>query len=203
MKSVLALALPFLLAATPALAQPEGYRDCSLQRLSACQNSNQLFFSLHGRKKGFAAALNIFLRGTPPLYLEKNHWPPAQIAQQALTGPGDIHRRLPSGEWLFDGFTPHDATDRGAVLFRPEGAILAVALLDTSTDTPTARATPADYRLRIYSHDTPLAPALLRPLRAWGSSTMGTSIVPGVLPVNRLVQTAQIVLRQGRWTVSP
>lgn len=181
-----------------ALAQPDrdlGYRNCNLHNLSACQDSNQLFFGppdgLHyARKNEFANAISHFLSGAPPLYLDRHAFRVSDAAEDSLVGPGDHHDHLSSGDWFFDGFTPHDAPDKGAVLFKPDGEIVAIAILDVSTDDPTPKINLGQYVLRIYSHDTDPPIDLLELLHQWGKSAVNPkSDYPGALPDNDLVAT--------------
>jgi hypothetical protein len=53
----------------------------------------------------------------------------------AFGGPGDTRFHFPTGEWFFDGFTPHAGMVRGAVLFDAKGSILLAALLDLDNST--------------------------------------------------------------------
>jgi hypothetical protein len=169
MKS-LVLALALLTA--PALAQS----DCSLKQLGACKDSNQLFWSQpasgRARAKGeLPAALARFLAGAPKLYIGKDGFTPAQTAKESMTGPGDHHDRQADGSWFFDGFTPHDATDRAATLFNADGTIKAVALLNTDTDTPGAF--DGDHvKLRLYGNE--LTRAQVKLLRGWGGKVAQT-----------------------------
>lgn len=202
MKGALLIAL---LLAVPALAQASrdaGYRDCSPKKLAACQDTNQLFFGPFrgGRgsepKREFSGALSKFLAGAPKLYAGKVSFRVKAVATESLTGPGDHHDRLPDGVWFFDGFTPHYGVDRGAVLFTPDGAILAVALVNTSADTPGAF-DQASVRLRVYAHDREPSPDQVKLLRSWaGGDLIGKSLYPGALPVRHLVE-ARLIRRNG------
>ncbi len=146
------LALALALVAAPALAD-----TCSLQKLAACKNSNQFFWSAGAKrarpKTEFADALAKFLEGAPKLYVGKTGFSVAEIARESLTGPGDHHDRLPDGGWFFDGFTPHDAPDRGAVFFDANGNITAVALLNSDADTPSSDFS-TTVQLRFYAGPT-------------------------------------------------
>jgi hypothetical protein len=201
-----------LLTVPPALAQESnqinGYRDCSPHNLSACQNSNQFFFGPSGnsprapRKSEFSDALKKFLLRAPKNYSSKFGFAPAQIAQESLTGPGDHHDRLPNGDWFFDGFTPHDAPDKGAVLFDGAGRIIAVALVNTDTDVPSPKANFGQYRLRIFSKDNPPKADHLKLIREWASSVIDPkSVYPGVFPDNRLVASELVVWHKDGWHV--
>jgi len=204
------IAAALVLAATiPALAQSDrdrAYRDCSPHRLSDCQDSNQLFFASvrpdpkAKAKTEFPHALSIFLSEAPKLYARKYGFAPAQVAQEGLTGPGEHHDHLPGGGWFFDGFTPHDSPDRGAVLFGEGGAIVAVALVNTDTDAPGPTNLGA-VRLRIYCHDRDPTPDQLKLLRDWAKGDLiGQSLYPGALPVRRLAETT-IIRRDGtKWS---
>jgi hypothetical protein len=199
---VLAVALFTL----PALAQNDhasGYRDCSPKKLEACQDSNQLFFgpfkgiNAGSSKAGFRNVLAKFLAGAPKIYVGKQGFSVMQSAVESLTGPGDHHDRLPDGVWFFDGFTPHYAPNRGAVLFAPGGNILAIALVDTGTDAPGAN-NGGEVQLRIYVHDRDPSSYQLKLLRTWANGDMiGQSLYPGALPVRQLVRT-QLITRSGK-----
>ena len=199
-----------LIAANPVAADTAGdagYRGCGPRNLAACQNSNQLFWGLANKsgkspaKREFRDALSAFLRGAPKLYLGKAGFSAAQIASSALVGPGDHHDRLTNG-WFLDGFTPHDAPERGAVIFDPDGKIRLVALLNVEADTATPGPTEqqmSQYRLRLYSHDSQPDAANIALLDKWARGLVATYNTPK----SSLVETQLRVLEKSHWRRQP
>src|ERR1700685_1741457 len=104
----------------------EGYLHCSLRNLAACDNSSRLVTGLRDHsyshffeKKETTNAIRSFVRGAVR----------EDDVVYAFWEPGETHFHFPSGEWFFDGFTPHAATARAAVLFNAKGGILLAASL--------------------------------------------------------------------------
>lgn len=150
-----------------------GYRNCSLSRLDACQNTNQLFFGIEGkigfhsvRKREFSAALQEFLLGAPEIRMLGHDFKAADIAVETLVGPGS-RVRLQNGDWFFDGFTPHEATQRGAVMFGSTGRIKLVATLCSGLNVATQNYGLEEYVLTIYTRDRALDPKTVSYVRDW------------------------------------
>jgi hypothetical protein len=197
----LAMAAGGAMAATPG--------NCTLHNLDACTSSNEFFWGptqKSGRaiaRHEFPEAMAAFLRDAPKLYLGQMGFTPAQIAANALVGPGDHHDPLPGGGWFFDGFTPHDAQERGAVLFDAGGKIQLVALLNVESDA----AGPAipdmnHYHLRLYSHgdaDT----AKIRLLQNWAGYTVKTDNRKAPQAQEILAGTQLLILENGQWRQRP
>ncbi len=180
----------------------EGYRNCNLKHLTACQNSNQLFWGpwrfprAAPRKRDFVDALNRFLRNAPPYVLFDHKFNAAQVARESLIGPGGDPVRLSKGELFFDGFTPHDAPDMGAVIFDKDGKILIIATLNPQSSSLST------FELRIYSHDSPPRTDLLDYLRGWAKeaienrNTAYPNLEKEVLGDTRLLVAST---KTGRW----
>jgi hypothetical protein len=139
-------------------AQPRvilaGYQDCDLKHLSACEDSNQLFFypsKLIGtparRKHDFTDALKAFLRNAPG-FKRGSTVPASDVAATSLTGPEGPPVRLATGELLLEGFVPHDAPASGAVVLTTSGEIQLVATFETPNIDEIFD--PNAYGLRIY-----------------------------------------------------
>jgi hypothetical protein len=164
-----------------------GYRDCSLHTLSACENSNQLFFGPDDRcgnatpKEEIWDALAHFLKGAPTPYDTADAGSAASDIGEALLGPG-TRQRLASGEWFFSGFTPHAAPEQAAALFDAHGDIIAVALLD---------APPPAFSLYVYSHGV-LRVDYRECFRAWALSVVSEA-------ASRFDQAIAIELDSKRW----
>ena len=107
-----------------------GYLRCSPSRLQTCKDSNELFYGLPDRK-GYMKDKSEFPR------VLRRFIGPAEYdnAAERLVGPGLVER-LPEGGWLFAGFTPHDATDKGVVVFDAKGKILAIGELGVDARSP-------------------------------------------------------------------
>ena len=131
-----------------------GYRDCNLKNLSACRNSNQLFVGPPAlppppgyQKHDFTDALNTFLRNAPIV----NGFAAYDVAVESITGPGDPPTQIAAGEIFIDGFTPHFAVDRAAVILTATGQIELVATLNRP-DTTTEQYDFRRHFLRVYVH---------------------------------------------------
>lgn len=173
-----------------------GYRDCSLKHLSACQNSNQLFFgpSAGGhvpRKTDFESALATFLRGTAYQRVAQYKFSTLSVARESLVGPGNSPVRLSGGELFFDGFDTYYAPDRAAVIFDATGHIVLVATLGSKTDAAPPHAMHnSDRVLTIYVREIPQKSALIAYVRDWGQRMLANGITyPGVIPKNVLAST--------------
>jgi hypothetical protein len=212
MKQLSVVAMTLAAGISTAVAQEneniEGYLHCSLRNLVACQNSNQLVTGVIGKsfasgsleKKDTTNAIRNFLRNAPVLYLTGSSFSPAQTAVESFWGPGEKPVQFSTGEWFFDGFTPHDATDRAAIIFSNEGRILSVALVSTSTDEATARPNFAQYVLRVYTRDSDPKSEFLEKFQAWARKVVGNeSMYPGVFPNNQLIETHLVIFENGRW----
>lgn len=112
-----------------------GYRDCNLQHLEACRNTNQIFMGLRDgdwshsyRKPELPAAIKKFLRRAPTIDTLGHSFSASEVVEESLTGPGNRFR-FPTGEWFFSGFTPHYAPDQAAIIFDAAGHILLIATL--------------------------------------------------------------------------
>lgn len=174
-----------------------GYRDCDLEHLSACQHSNQLFFGPSGNtpKTDFSDALFSFLSNAPELTTFGHTFSAGQVASDSLVGPGDAPVYFPTGELLFDGFTPHAALNRGAVVFNPQGRIYLVATLsgpDTDESSLLAVAT-KQHVLRVYAHDSDPRPELVEYLRDWAQMKVDGYVAYPVLPEHVFVGTQLII----------
>ena len=171
--------MKYLLLALALFAAPAVADDCSLKKLDACKTSNQFFWrATSGRdqpRTEFTKAFSVFLQRTPKLYEGTQGFTPAQIAKDSLTGPGDHHDHLPGGGWFFDGFLPHYAAYRGAILFDEDGSILAIALRTEDTDKPDKDLT-GKLSLRIYAHGE-LEPAQLKIIREWADKDIETRLI--------------------------
>lgn len=206
MRAAIAASL-VLLSAVTATAQPS---SCALGNLAACQSSNELFWGPPKKsgkpmpRREFREALATFLHGAPLLYLGKIGFSASQVASGALIGPGDHHDRI-SGGWFFDGFTPHDAQERGAVLFDAGGAIKLVALLNVETDKAGPDPGTEDmnhYRLRIYSHGKADA-ANIRLLQNWAGYTIQSDNRRNSQTREILVGTEFVTLQDNQWRHAP
>jgi hypothetical protein len=137
-----------LVAMSSSLAQASenqnelGYRNCDLQHLEACQNTNQMFVGLSARgwsssykKPELPAAIDRFLRGAPRINVLNYSFSASETVKESLWGPGSRYR-FPSGEWLFTGFTPHAAPDRAAIIFDDSGHVLVIATLQPNMNVP-------------------------------------------------------------------
>ena len=198
------------LVVTGAIAKAQDSGDCTLRNLAACQNSNDLFWGAadkSGRttaKREFRDSLAAFLRNAPRLYLGKSGFSVAQIASGALVGPGDHHDRI-SGGWFFDGFTPHDAQERGAVLFDAAGAIKLVALLNVETDEAGPEPAAEDmnhYRLRVYGHGKADA-ANIHLLQNWAGYAIKTDNRRNGQTLESLIGTELVTLESNQWRRTP
>ena len=179
-----------------------GYKDCALALPEKCENSNQLIWAgpskVTAMRSPLVLAIDRFLRGAPTLYIGKIQQGAAFTARNAITGPGD--RRQLDGDWFFDGFWPHNATERAAIILDPHGKLLLVAILNSATDASTLSDldTLSAYTLRIYSH-IPQSSASIRYLQGWARR-----IVPGFnspsMSHYHLVQTQMLVSDdKGHW----
>jgi hypothetical protein len=156
-----------------------GYRDCSLKNLSACQNSNQLFSGPPDpnnqiQKTDFTNALAAFLRDAPTIEVAGQRFMVSDAAQESLIGPGNAPTRFATGEIFLDGFTPHYAFNRGAVIVTPTGDIKVVATL-SSPDSDTPRT--LDLRrhlLRVYVHALEPKTEWMEYLQAWAKGAIDT-----------------------------
>jgi hypothetical protein len=180
-------------AAAAQSSNEAGYRDCDLKHLQACQNSNQLFSGPPGTstpKRDFSDALSAFLSNAPEYRTGGYTFSAATVAQESLIGPGGAPVRFSSGELFFDGFTPHYALDRGAVIFDPLGNIVLVATFNTADIADASR-----HVLRIYAHNTEPSPELTKRVQDWAESAVeDLNSYPG-LPTNTLVGTQLLVAR--------
>ena len=194
-------------AATLKDVNAEGYRDCSLHRLEACQNTNQLFFGpekrggKHTRKTEFSRALRRFLAGTQKTFIGAQSFNTADSAENEFGGPDGPPERLASGEWLFRGFEPHASPFSGYVLFDAKGHIELAATLGTETDVATSLSSSADYVLRIYSHGSEPKSDIRDKLKDWAKAAVGNeSTYPGVLSPNRFVGVELFLEQNNSWS---
>ena len=190
---------------TSAEANIDGYMHCDLHNLVACQNTNQIFSGLRDRKSkhryaktAFPKAISHFLNGAPKYHTGKYSFSASQVAQESLWGPGERYQ-FPSGELLFDGFTPHDAPDCAAVIFDSKGKILLIAILNR--DDSNSRDSLYRHVLRIYTHDEKPKPEFVQHLQNWARGVVDNlSGYPG-LPKDTFGGTQYIVRTTGaRWT---
>jgi hypothetical protein len=207
------LTFALLLIATTAQAAPvkdvdaDGYRNCGLHRLEACQNTNQLFFGpekkggKHTRKTEFSQALRWFLAGAPKTYIGAQSFNTADSAENEFVGPDGAPERLAAGEWLFRGFEPHASPFSGYVLFDAKGRIELAATLGTETDVATSQSGSADYILRIYSHGAESRSDILDKLKGWAKDAVGNeSKYPSALPPNRFAGVELFIEQNNFWS---
>jgi hypothetical protein len=188
----------------------QGYRDCNLHKLDACEDSNQLFFGPLMQKpaKGkpeTLAALRRFLRGARKTYMvfagRTDSFDVAESAIAQFTGPDGPPEHLPTGEWLFRGFEPHASPFSAYVMFDASGHILLVGMIDTSTDIPKAPEHHADYVLRIYSRSGEPQPDIVAKWQNWAREAVGDkSAYPGAIPPNRFVGTELFIAKDNKWS---
>ncbi len=117
---MLSTALALALAAAP--APPIGAGACSLFNLGACANAGALI-----QDAGFQAALKAFVGQRRTAYLT----PGGQAYGEAMTalgGPAEPVRRLRS-LYVFTACADASCADQGAVVLRPDGELVAVAIL--------------------------------------------------------------------------
>ncbi|MDR3527673.1 MAG: hypothetical protein P4L57_10360 [Rhizomicrobium sp.] len=129
-------------AQTSESANEKGYRDCNLRRLEACDNTNQIFTGLRGpgwshsyHKPELPAAIEKFMRRMSSIDVVGHSFTTSEVVEESLYGPGSRFH-FPSGEWFFDGFTPHNATEQAAVIFDATGQIVLLATLQTNMNIP-------------------------------------------------------------------
>jgi hypothetical protein len=201
--------LAVLMGAMPAAALEQntnetGYRECSLERLSACQNTNQLFVGLYGKsgfhsvaKPGFAGALEKFLQGAPRIRFLNHSWSAAKIARERLMGPGNERVHFPSGEWFFDGFTPHDAPEKGVVIFDSAGNILLVATLNFTVNASLPDYVGYHHVLTIFVHSQTTSAKFARYVQDWARRAIaGMFNYPGT-PKDVFAGTELLVAENG------
>ena len=106
-------------SAPEAAARPLRY--CSLRSLSACRNTNQLFYDPSFRRnlKRFAGMARITALGRNQRL--------SGLLINTLGGPPDRPVKLPDGNLLFTACIAHDCGDDGAIILTPGGAIVAAA----------------------------------------------------------------------------
>ena len=150
-----------------------GYRDCSLKKLAACQNSNQLFFSSpkgtpSPRKTDFEDALEKFLLGAPYQRVAQYKFSAYSVARQSLIGASGKPVRLSGGELFMDGFNTYYDPDRAAVIFDAAGHIVLAATLGSQTDAALPHMMRLSQRvLTIYVRETPHKAALIAYAQDW------------------------------------
>jgi hypothetical protein len=156
-----------------------GYRDCSLRNLSACQNSNQLFSGPPSatnqiQKTDFTDALAAFLRDAPTIETAGQRFTASDVAQESLIGPGNAPTRFATGEIFLDGFTPHYAFNRGAVIATPTGDIKVVATLSSPDSNAPRTLDLRRHLLRVYAHELEPKTEWIEHLQAWAKSAIDT-----------------------------
>ena len=172
-----------------------GYRDCDLNHLQQCENTNQLFSGPLGTtapKRDFSDALTSFLSNAPEYRSGGHSFSAAAVAQESLIGPGGRPARFSTGELFFDGFTPHYALDRGAVIFDAQANILVVATLNTAD----IIADPSQHVLRIYAHDSEPSPELTKYVQDWAQKALEDLNSYAGLPKHMLIGT-QLLIASG------
>lgn len=206
-----------LCTATMATAQTsmekheQGYRDCNLNRLDACQDSNQLFFNTVmkkpvKRKPEISNALRRFLHGAPKTYMtfqgKTTSFDTAENAMEQFVGPNGPPEHLPTGEWLFRGFEPHASPFSAYVMFDAKGRIMLVGMIDTSTDTRKEQADSSEYVLRIYSRSGEPRADIVAKWQNWAREAVGNkSAYPGAIPPNRFAGTELFIAKGGdKWS---
>lgn len=185
----------FAPASDPAgVAYERGYRECDQSHLDVCQNTNQLIWGPINtgghRKEAFDRNLKLFLAGAPKVHFLKFSWSAAQVALESLTGPGGPPVRLKDDAWFFDGFTPHDAPECGAIVFDADGTIVLVATL-RSGEGPKERADDAlnVHGFTIYVHQPEPDQAVVQYVQNWARGVVkGLYNYPG-LPKSRFGNT--------------
>lgn len=207
---IIALMLAAFSSLTAGAAEDEnrrGYRNCNLDHLEACQNSNQLFFGPFGkdpapRKHRITTALNQFLRGAPKTHLAGYSFDIGRSVAGQFVGPSGAPEHLPGGEWLFAGFEPHASPYSAYVMFDKNGRILLVATLDSTTDgNSSVRSKFEDYTLRIYSRSGEPRPDIVAEWQGWARKAVGEqSNYPGILAPNRMFGTEIFVADGNRWS---
>ncbi len=107
----------------------------------------------------------------------------------------------PDGGWFFDGFTPHDAAERCAIIFGADGNIQAVALLNgESGDGQNGH--------RVVESE-PLLFAFLRPRHGFGHGERTVVANMGKQPVEKLQNHARTLVSPQRicyacqWQLDP
>jgi hypothetical protein len=133
-----------------------GYRECSPSHLQKCEDTDELFFGLPGRKGNsinkteFRDALRRFMGSAE--YDE--------VAER-LSGPG-LTSHLAGGGRLLAGFTPHNATSKGAVVFDARGGILLISELDVDTSHPSCGG-----KLKVFARNSTPEKRLLKSVNDW------------------------------------
>ena len=159
-----------------------GYRDCNLTHLSACQSSNQLFFSSpkggtpSPRKTDFEDALQKFLLGAPYQRVAQYRFSAYSVARESLVGAGGAPVRLSGGELFLDGFNTYYDPDRAAVIFDGAGHIVLAATLGSQTDTALPHMMRLSERvLSIYVRENPHKAALIAYVQDWARHAMAAN----------------------------
>ena len=97
---------------------------CSLQRLMACKNTNQLIWD-----SAFRRQLKLFAGRSQSNALGIGSGPLAESLFDTLGGPPDKPVELSDGNLLFTACVAHNCTEKGAIVLSPSGNILAAAML--------------------------------------------------------------------------
>jgi hypothetical protein len=97
---------------------------CSLRQLSACGNTNQLIWD-----KPFQRQLKLFAGKARTNALGLGYAPLSEDLLDTLGGPPDEPIKLSDGNLLFTACVAHNCTEKGAIVLRPDGSIVAAAML--------------------------------------------------------------------------
>ncbi len=135
------------LAATIGEASATG---CSIKALDRCRDVSELSWD-----KSFPAAVRKFLKN------RADYNGPGQLSEQALSFLWVPQGRQRVGDlWRFTGCQKHFCPDKGAVVFRPTGEVVAVALFTGGT-------------LSIFIHPSSISTRVTDNLSAWAKAETG------------------------------
>jgi hypothetical protein len=164
-----------LAAAAPSTTGPV----CALNRLSACQNTNQLAWD-----DAFNRAVARFLGRRRASYLDRSGLISDQILD-VLGGPPDDAQKI-GGRFRFTACRAHSCEEKGAAVLEPDGRLVALAILHAGCGARhSANDCFAHQTLNIFVRD-PKEQAVIDNLSAWARSEIAQAYTPPGEPPDQL-----------------
>ncbi len=169
-----------ILAALAVTAAPIQVRQtCALTRLSACENTNELFYD-----KAFKPAVKRFIGRGRARYLYHGTIVDQQL--DALGGSPDAPERI-ENLYRFTACRDQSCPEKGAVVMRPDGRLVATAILHTNCMLPkSSEDCFAHDTLTMFVHGGADSKAVVRNLSEWAKTMVGEEYNAPGMPVEQL-----------------
>jgi hypothetical protein len=127
---VVAVVSAFVFSLFAATLTAQADDGCSVNTPAHCGDTSELV-----RSRGFASEIGKFLGEARADYLYPGNHPVSEQLLSVIGGPPDVPRRIGTF-WLFTACRFHSCDEKGAVVLRPDGEPVAVAILHTLCGKP-------------------------------------------------------------------